>query len=408
MDIFVARQPIFDAQQRVIAYELLFRSSLENVFSHHDPDQATLTVIDHSLFNFGFDNLIGNKKAFINLTRKVLLEDLASILPAERVVLEILETINPDQDVVAACRLLKETGYVMALDDFVAFDPAMEPLLGVADIVKVDFMGTNAEKRQELAQIFAQYPNLQLLAEKVETQQDFREGVDLGYEYFQGYFFCKPQVLTGRKIPAYKLNYLRFMKSINRPEINLKEVEEIVRQEVSLSVRLLRYLNSAALGLRSKVTSIHHGLVLLGEKPLRKWAHMVTVAGLGDDKPGELVLTCLLRARFCELLAPVCQLKNRENDLFLVGLLSAVDAIMDQPKSEILKEMAVSEDIQAALLGQSSPFGNIYQIALAYERGDWESLGLLLSNVRVPEERIPELYAQAVEWAQQATQIMQN
>ncbi len=405
MTAFVARQPIFDRQQVVQSYELLYRSSAENRCICDDLDRASLTVIDQSLSVFGLDALVGEHRAFINLTRRVIVDGLVSVLPVDRVVLELLETVEPDAEIIGACRALKEAGYQLALDDFV-HKPEAEPLLALADVVKVDFLATPSAGRRELARLRDRHPQLHLLAEKVETQEDFREGTELGYELFQGYFFCKAQIVTGKQLAPQKLSQLRFLQAISRAELDLDEVEGIVRQDLSLSVRLLRYLNSAALGLRSKVASIRHAMVLLGERALRQWAYVSGVAALGADKCPELVSTCLVRARFCELAARPCGLGARANDLFLVGLLYAIDALLDRPKEQALSEMALTDELRAAVLGAPSALTRVLQLVLAYEQANWEVVQTLAREARLDEDRLLLLYTDAVAWAQTATCAM--
>ena len=399
MDVFVARQPIFDAREELFAYELLFRSSMENFFSHADPDLASSRLIDSSLFVLGLDSLTSNKRAFINITRRLLVERLVAVLPKERTGLEILETVEPDEEVITACKELKELGYTLVLDDFV-YSPEFEPLVSLADIIKIDFLQTTGKERKSCVERFAPR-NIRLLAEKVETREEFNEAVGLGYSYFQGFFFCKPEIITGKDIPGYKLNYLRFMQEINSPDVDFDRLERVIKGEVSLSVKLLRYLNSAAIGLRCRVTSIKQALVMLGERPLKKWAMLVAMTGLGDDKPAELVLTCLIRARFCELTGKNGQLADRDFDLFLVGLLSAVNALMDRPMDHALDEMSLPPDVRETLLGGDTPLGAVYSLVLAYEQGNWDTVAGLADSLGMAEEGIPGIYASSVQWADQ-------
>ena len=320
MAIFVARQPILNRKQKTVAYELLFRTGWDNAFPQSDPSQASNKIIHDSMMEFGFEFLVGNNQAYVNITRELLLGEQYSVLPTSGVVLELTEDVKPDPDVLAACHRLKESGYMLALDDFV-FDDGYGPLLEIADVVKVDFLATSREEREQLAKKLTQY-NVALLAEKVETGEDFKEGCKLGYNLFQGYFFCEPEIVTRNEIPRFKLNYLRFLQEINSPDVDYDQLEEVIKQEVSLSMKLLRYLNSAALGLSLEVTSIKHALVLLGERNIRKWASAIALASLGEDKPSELAVTGLVRARFCENIGREEGFDGSETDMFLMGMLS--------------------------------------------------------------------------------------
>lgn len=399
MKVFVARQPIFDQWQRVIGYELLFRSGEQNFFTHTDGDQASRSVISHTLHVFGLEELTQGRRAFINFTRSLLVQQLATLLPPDKLVVEILETVEPDDEVVGACKALKQAGYALALDDFM-FRPGYEPLTSLADIIKVDFLTNKGKQRQAFPKRFLPR-GIRLVAERVETREDFNEGIALGYDYFQGYFFCKPELVAREDVPGYKLNYLRFLREVNQPDVDFDRLEQLIKRDVSLSVKLLRYINSAWFGLSHKVSSIRHALVLLGLKGLKQWASLVAVASIGYDKPMELVVTCLLRARFCELLASFSPSIGREADLFLVGLFSALDALVGRPLEELLNEVAVPDEVRDALLGSSNHLNEVYRLVLAYERGDWEAVTALAQSLSLDENLLPELYKQSVQWVNQ-------
>lgn len=400
MEIFVARQPILDSDQKIYGYELLFRSGPENFFPDADPDSASAQTINDSVSAFGLDSLTAGKKAFVNVARRVLIEALYSVLPKHRVVLELLETVKPDAEVMEACRELKRSGYVLALDDYVD-DPDYEPLVELADFIKVDFLTTGPDERRKLAERYGSC--IELLAEKIETLEDFREGERLGYKYFQGYYFCRPEMISRREIPAFKLNYLRLIQEVSRPELDFHRLEEIIKGDVSLSVRLLRLLNSAAFGYKGRVRSVRGALTLLGEQSVKKWATMLAIGGLGEDKPPELVVTCLVRARMCELLAPGTGLASHDHDLFLVGLLSLVDVLVGRPLAELVDEMALSADIRAGVLERDSRLGRVRSLVIAHERGDWEQVSSLARSLGLSEDSIPALYKGAVEWQQQVS-----
>ncbi|MFZ0634154.1 MAG: HDOD domain-containing protein [Candidatus Acidiferrales bacterium] len=396
MKRFLARQPIFTPHKAVFGYELLCRNGPENFFHKGDSALGSSAAVD-DLFLFGLDRLTQGRLAFINCSREFLVREYLSLLPRELVVGEILENLQPDAETLEACRRLKNAGYRFALDDFVDV-PEARPFIEVADFIKVDFLTTSPPEQERLARNFTRH-GIPLVAEKVETHEIFKQAVDMGYSFFQGYFFCRPQMLERRDVPAYKLNYLRVLQAVNRREIDIAEVTAIIKQEASLSYRLLRYLNSPAFGLVAEVHSIPHGLSLLGENGVRKWVSLVSVAAMGEDKPGELIMLPLVRARFCELLAPPAGLRNSENDLFLMGLLSAMDAILDMPMSKILAEISVNDDIRDALLGQPGRFRAVYEIAVNYETGTWEQLADPAEELGLTEDMIPDLFMQALEWA---------
>lgn len=395
-NIFVARQPIFDRRREVVAYELLFRSGLENAFGRNDPNKASLQMMNTTLLGFGLDSLVGDKAAFFNASREVLVREHWAVLPPARTVIEVLETIEPDAEVAAACAAVRKAGYRLALDDFV-FRPEYEALLPYSDYIKIDFLVTKGAERADLVRRFAAR-GIRMLAEKVETYADFHEGMEAGYEFFQGYFFCKPEMVTGKDVAPLKANLIRLIQEVNRPEMDFDGLEALIKREVALSVKLLRYLHSAGFGWKHDVSTIGQALRVLGERPTRKWASLVALTLIGEDKPQELVTTSLVRAQFCEELGALASLPDRQSDLFLVGLLSTLDALLDQPIDRILEQMSISEEISHALLDGDNLLGDTLLLAIAYDRADWRRVELLAARTGIAEGQLPEAYRRAVEW----------
>jgi len=395
--IYVARQPIFDRDGQVHAYELLYRSSLENYFVHDDGDEASSSVINDSMFGFGFDNLTGGKVAFINLTRTVLLNEWVTVIPKELVAVEVLETVEPDDEVIEACKKLKREGYQVVLDDFV-YDEKFEPLLALADIVKVDFIVSSKEERAAMCQRFSG-ASFKMLAEKVENHEEYQEALELGFSYFQGYFFCKPEIVSRKDVPGFKLNYLRFLQELNRPDIDFSSMATVIKHDIALSYKLLRYINSVAFGWRKKVESIKQALVLLGERPLKKWASLAAFSSIAEDKPPELLSTSLVRAAFCEMIAADVSMKGKELDLFFMGMLSVVDALVDRPIAEILDEISVSDEVKVALTDGGTPAANVLQLIISYQQADWEKVAEMTTLLGVDEGRVPGIYYEAIAWA---------
>ena len=322
---YVARQPIFDRKEKVFGYAMLFRDSLENFFVG-DPDEASRSTLDSSLL-MGLDVLCDGRRAFVNCTRETLIKGLVGLLPPTATVVEILETVPADAEVIAACRSLKAQGYMIALDDYVAAD-RREPLAEIADIIKVEMQLTTDEQRTRLIQQFGTW-HCQMLAEKVETYDDFARVRDQGFVYFQGFFFRRPELMTTHDMPANRLNYLRMLQEVSRPELDVPELEKLVKTEASVCYRLLRYLNSAVFGFQKEIHSVRHALSLLGERDLRRWVRLVAAVGAGQDKTSDRVLSALVRGRFCELLAP--RVLHGESDLFLMGLLFLIDVMLETP-----------------------------------------------------------------------------
>jgi EAL and modified HD-GYP domain-containing signal transduction protein len=397
MDIFLARQPIFDKELRVQAYELLFRSSLENFYQHFNGDEATSTVLDHSFFGVGLEEVTRGKRAFVNFTRNLLVKEFATLFSKDMLVVEILEDIEPDREIVGKCQRLKELGYSIALDDF-TMRPGFEFVLPYVDIVKIDFVSTRGvERRLVIDDLRTATSNILFLAEKVETQEDFDEARKIGYTYFQGYFFERPNIISKKAVSAYKMNYLRILQEINRPELNLNRLEAIFKQDVTLSYKLMTYINSAYFGFPNEIRSIRHALSLLGPKEARKWLSLMALSSIGKDKSEELVVSSLFRANLCELLAPLVGMKEYGADLFLVGLFSMIDAFLDQPLETILESLPISKRIKTTLLGEDTEFSNIYKLVLAYEKGAWDTAFSYLSMFETKVENLPELFIRTVE-----------
>jgi EAL and modified HD-GYP domain-containing signal transduction protein len=353
-------------------------------------------MMDTTLLGFGLDSLVADKLAFFNASREVLVGEHWAVLPAGKAVIEVLETVESDAEVVRACTAVKQAGYPLALDDFV-FRPEYDALIPLADYIKVDFLVTTGEERASLARRFAER-GIRMVAEKVESYQEFHAGLAAGYEYFQGYFFCRPELVTGKDVPALKSSLLRLIQEVNRPELNLEQLEDLIKREVTLSIRLLRYLRSAGFGWRHDVTTIGQALRVLGERPARKWASLVALTLIGEDKPQELLTTSLLRAQFCEEIGRAGTLAERQGDLFLVGLLSTLDALLDRPLAAILAQLAISEEITQALLHREILLGQVLALAVAYDQADWTQVGLLSEQIAFPQELLPDAYRRAVEW----------
>jgi c-di-GMP-related signal transduction protein len=398
MQVFVARQPIFDTRRRVVAYELLFRTSMDNWFpAGVDGDTASSRLIGDALTAFDLHTLTGGKKAYINVTRRVLCEGLYSVLPPKRTVIELLENVEADVETIAAVRAARAAGYEIALDDFVA-RPTLEPLVSLANILKVDFLATGTDERGRISER-SRGRKITLLAEKLETAADVKSAEQLGYTLFQGYFFQRPEIIARKDIPPSKLTYVRFLRELQAPILDFDGIEGIIKHDVSLSVKLLKFLNSAAFGWRSRVTSLKQALVLLGERPFRKWASLIAVIGMTGDRPPELALISLARAKFAESLCPLAGLAGSELDAFLVGLLSALDAMVGRPLPELLAEISVSAEIDAALLRQDTRLGQVRALVIAYERGAWSDVAALAKQIGIAENKLPDIAAASLGWA---------
>ncbi len=395
---FVARQPILNRNQQVFGYELLFRDGIENVFRASDAEAAARSTLDSTLL-MGFDVLCDGQRAFINCTRDLLLKDGITLLPSEQTVVEVLEGVEPDDLVIAACQRLKIAGYTIALDDYVSNDHR-EPLTNFADILKVDFERTTRAQQEELVKQFAPMGR-RMLAEKVETQDQFMAAQDMGYVYFQGYFFRRPEVLKAREIPTNRVNYLRLLASVSKDEMDLREVEQIIKTETSVLYRLLRYLNSPIFGMRNEIHSIRHALALLGEREIRRWIRLVTLVSAGEQRTSDLVLSALVRARFCELVS--MKIPRTQSDLFLLGMVSMLDAILEISMEEILEKIALDKETKSVLAGGGGRLKVVYDLMLAQEAGKWEAAKQSADQLRISESETGEMWWQAMQWGRQVS-----
>lgn len=394
----MARQPIFDRNEKVFGYELLFRDDMENMFHGADPDAASRSTFDSSLL-VGLDVLCDGRRAFLNCTRETLIGGMVTLLPSQSTVVEVLETVPVDKEVIAACQHLKEAGYLIALDDFVSDDPR-EPLAEMADILKVDIRLTTLAQRAALIKRHGPW-RCRLLAEKVENHAEFVAAKEQGFVYFQGYFLRRPEMLTTHDVPANRISYVRMLQAVSRAEIDVGEVENLIKSEAAICYRLLRYMNSAKFGFRNEIHSVRHALSILGEQEVRRWVRLIAAVGAGQEKSSDLVLCALVRARFGELLSP--SMRHGESDLFLLGLLSMLDAILEMPIADILEKIPLDSETKAVLRGEPSVLRPIYQLILAHESGEWEAAHTLCDTLHLESDAVAGWYWQAQEWARQVS-----
>ncbi|HYV62421.1 MAG TPA: HDOD domain-containing protein [Bryobacteraceae bacterium] len=399
VEVFIARQPIFDRKRQVWAYELLFRSSAtQTQFDGTEASSATRQVISNGMLSIGFDQLLRGKHACINFGREMLLQDWHSTLPKECTVIELTEDVEPDDDVLAAVRAMRKQGYRIALDDFRP-GPRMDALIELADLIKVEMHTPKAQQEVMLREFHAR--GIRMLSEKVETDADYRWALRAGYDYFQGHFFARPVVLQGKQIPAVKLHCLRLIQEAHRPELDFARLTALISQDVSFSYKLLRYANSARFGRQSKIHSIRRALVVLGEYGIRKWIAIAALPTIAEDKPGELITQSLVRGRFCELLGQASG-EGVEDQAFLVGLFSMLDALLDRPLDDALSELGLAPPLDAVLRGQA-PEGNvlntIYNLMRRYEMADWNEVERLAGHLGTPPDLVGAAYREALPWA---------
>ena len=368
--VLIGRQAIFDADLQVFGYELLYRSSQMNAATFSDGDAVTARVMLNAFLEIGLDQLVGPHLAFINLTTKFLCEQLCEDLPKDRVVLEVLEDIPMDETVLESLSRLSGLGYTLALDDF-EYQESLRPMVERCQMVKLDISALGMDRFAEQIAFLRQF-NVKLLAEKVETQEEFEFCKELRVDYYQGYFFCKPVIVEGTKIPPNQMAILTLLSKLQNPDANMGEIEEVIRQDVSLSYKVLRYVNSAFFALSKKVDSIRQATCMVGLSRLKTWATLLVMAGL-DQKPLELLMMALVRGKMCEELALTLKVDDPD-EYFTVGLFSVLDALLDKPMEEVLALVELSQPVREALIQRSGPMGNVLGYVLAYESGDWEGI----------------------------------
>jgi c-di-GMP-related signal transduction protein len=397
----VARQPIFDRRGQVFAYELLFRPSQSASASGVSSDDATARVIVDSLLSIGLDTLTGGKRAFINLTRETLVSGAATLLPADKVVIELLEDLQPDDEVRQACTALKKAGYSLALDDFAYSNPSAE-LLQFADYVKVDFLEHSTAEARSALRARLGTTCAQLVAEKIETTEQSAEAAAEGFSYFQGYFFGRPAVRQVKRIAASKLAYATLLTKLIDPNIHLSELEAIIKQDASLSYRVLRAVNSAATSLQVEIGSIRQAIILLGRDTIRRWASLWAMASLNETANPELAVSSIIRAHCCEQLGSAGT--SSAGSAFLLGLCSMLDAILEQPMEAAIAPLPLEADIRAALLGEQNERRALLDCVIAYERGEWGRHEELARRARVNASLLPAAYREALKWTRDFTQ----
>lgn len=396
IDIFIARQPIFDRTLKVVAYELLFRSSLDNQYSSDNEDQATFNVISNAFLSFGIDKITDGKKAFINFSGELLKGKVANLMPNTLLAVEVLETVIPDPQILTACQELKNAGYTLVLDDFI-FTPQSKALIPFADIIKIDFKALVAPERAHLAS-YLHGAGITLLAEKIETHIEFQQALSQGFSLFQGFFFSKPLVMTRSEIPLSKMSHFRLLRELNSPSLNIKTVEDIIQKDVALSYQLLKYINSSAFGFQHSIRSIRQAIALLGQREFGKWVALIALRSLGERKPSELLSIAIIRARMSELIATTAHLPQLAPLAFITGMFSLLDAFLDQPMDHILTELPVDDKIKSALLGTENELRYILDLVISYEQGNWSALSAQARQNNIDETALADAYYQSLAW----------
>jgi len=391
-DIYIGRQPIYDAQLNVVAYELLFRSGQVNQADVIDGDSATANVIINAITEFGMEQLVGSHRAFVNLTHNHILQMAEQPMPElkNRLVLEVLEDVEAENSIVAAVSKLSKEGFTIALDDFI-YSESLQSLVDISDIIKIDLMALSDEELEAHVKKLANGKR-KMLAEKVETQEEFERCKELGFDYYQGYFFSKPQIVQGQRLPANKIAVIKLLAKLQDSESSTEELAQTISQDITMSVRVLRFINSAQFGIGKEVESIQQAIMMLGRTTIRNLANLVTMSQI-EGKPHELLIISMIRAKMAENIA---QLVNTDKDVcFTTGLFSIIDTLMDQDMTSLIEGLPLAENIKVALLKKEGELGKILRCVLAYESGDWNNANYNKLSI----DEIRGCYLSALEWA---------
>jgi c-di-GMP-related signal transduction protein len=395
MDAFVARQPIFHGSKKLFAYELLFRTGMSNAFPGIDGGIATSSLLSSSFFTVGIERISGGKLVFINFTEELLRRGVPTLFPKSEIVVEILEDVQPTEEVVEACRDLQQKGYLLALDDFV-FRDNLQPLIDMARIIKIDFRLTPLE---EIAEMLKRIKGgrCRLLAEKIETHEEFLEAKALGFHYFQGYFFAKPEILKNREVSPSQLTVARLICEVNRRDMEYQQLEELINQDVAISFKLFNYLNSAYFGRVQPISSIRQAIAFLGERGIRMFVSLIVASRLVEQKPDELLRLSAIRGKFLEQVA--ITLGINEGELFMLGLFSLLDAMLDNPMEVLVGQLPLSVEVREALVQRSGSLAPFLLLVEAYEQCNWSDVDLRLNQLQLNPEKIQTFYLDAVRMA---------
>lgn len=395
MEVYVARQPIFDRKMGTYGYELLYRRSKNNFFEGISDDQATAELINNAFLVMRINELTNGTRAFINFSTELLEQEIPLLLPKESIVVEILERVEPTASVVNACKILKSQGYMLALDDFVFHDSYL-PLLKIADIVKIEFPTTALEKQRQLIKGFS---NIRFLAEKIETRKDYHIAKELGYDFFQGYFFSKPVILSGNELVGLNANLVRLINEMNNEESDYSKISQIIERDLGLSYKLLKLANSIFFASKYRIASIKQAIVRLGSNEIKRWLYLMMLKEIQSIENKELIKNCLVRGKLMDLIATELGNKTNSLEFFMTGMFSSIDVLLNRSMSEIVDELPLSTSVKEALLGRDNELRRMLNSILLLEAGSWTGLENSTLYHDIHRDKCMLLYIQSLKWA---------
>ncbi|MCG5531006.1 HDOD domain-containing protein [Halorhodospira halochloris] len=397
-EVYLARQPIYNRDLDVCGYELLYRHGQSGTSNVANGDSATASVIENYIMSFGLESITGGKTAYINLTRNFFVQD---FIPFQKhqVVLELLEDIEPDEELITSLQYLCERGYSIALDDYILDTDERHRLYPYVNIIKVDVLNMSYQEVARHARKLIRPDGPKLLAEKVENKQMMDLCRKAGFSYFQGFFLSRPSTFSTQSMTTQRVPLLRLIAALHDPEIDLRKLESIISQDLSLTYKLLRYISSPLFGIRGGVESIRSAILYLGRQELARWAMILALVS-EDNQPAERVRSLLIRARVCEQLTKHRYGGSDRGTAFTVGLFSGLDAVFDCPMESICEQLPLSDETRQALINHSGPYGRVLEAALAQEHGDWDRL----EQLDIPVDQLNGFYLEAVQWADEQYQ----
>ncbi len=396
---YFARQPIFDLRDKVHAYELLFRSGPEPAF-RGDGNSATRAMLDN-LIMFGFENLTDGLPGFVNCTLEVLTNGLVEVLPPDRTVLEVLETVDPTPALINSCQALKKLGFRIALDDF-RWKPEFEPLIEIADFIKVDVLQSDRAERDDLRSR-VKSPSVKLLAEKVEVREEQEQLRSEGFELFQGYYFCRPNLMKKREVAANSITQIELLIALRKSPIDLHHVSNLVQRDPAIAYRLMRLVNSPASAMRQEIRSVETALIAVGEKRFQRMATIAIADTLNRGKSVEVLRMALVRARFCELAASLTW--RDTNEQYLLGLFSMLPAMLEVPMENVISALPFRAEIRDALLGEHNSDRGLLCWMESSEKGDWPNCETAEYMKRLDQGQLMRHLANAMQWADEALRL---
>lgn len=397
MQLYVARQPIFDRERNIVAYELLYRNPTTKTAEQIDGDHATSSVLMITSVLASFEELLNEKKAFVNFTKTLLCDNTVTLFSNNYLVIEILEDVSPDPLLLDNLKRLRQMGYTLALDDFTASYPYQE-IVDLVDIVKVDFRLTSRKEQQEIINKYKR-EGLKFLAEKVETSDEFDIAMLMGYDYFQGYYFAKPTIFNYKDVSSTSYTCFRMLDVLSTATPSYEDLADIVEKDVAMTYKLFKYANSPIYGGRMQLTSVRDALVRLGFKNIHNWIYLIILRSISYGQSSDLVSVSLQRAKMLEELALEFKTPKKRSEFFITGLFSLIDILTNKPLEEAVENLSLSSEIKNAIVSKEGTLGKSLELIIAYESGNWVEFELICKQLKLRVNSVIQNYFQSLDWA---------